>query len=117
VAIWLEALDVLGGSALDDAQREQVIADTLRGEEGAKQAWPQHGMTLDISASLRDVKLPVELLIGNRDQVEREPVLRPTILRFLPQATFTVVPEAGHLLPLVAAGAIASACMRMISTL
>jgi 3-oxoadipate enol-lactonase len=74
-------------------------------------------MTLDISASLRDVKLPVDVLVGERDQVEREPVLRPAVLRFLPQAAFTIVPGAGHLLPLEAPAAIASICMRMISTL
>jgi pimeloyl-ACP methyl ester carboxylesterase len=112
-----QALGVLAGSVLEDTQREQVIADTLRGDEGAKLAWPQHGMTLDISASLRDVKLPVDVLVGERDQVEREPVLRPAVLRFLPQAAFTIVPGAGHLLPLEAPAAIASICMRMISTL
>ncbi len=112
-----QALGVLAGSLLPHALREQVIDDTLRGEAEAKRAWPDRGMTQDVSAGLQGVTLPVNVLIGGYDQVEREAVLRPAVSRVLPQATFTIVPEVGHLLPLEAPEAVALACERMLSTL
>jgi pimeloyl-ACP methyl ester carboxylesterase len=111
----LQALKVLAGSALDDMQREQVIADTLRGEADAKRYWTEHGMSADVSAALEGVGLPVDVLIAERDQVEREAVLRPTFFRLLPKATFTVVPEIGHLIPVEAPQAIVLACERMLA--
>ena len=113
----LQALGMLAGSPLPHALREQVIADTLRGEAGAKRAWPDQGMTQDVSAGLEGFTLPVDILIGEHDHIEREAVLRPALSRLLPQAVFTIVPGAGHLLPLEAPEAIALACERMLSAL
>ena len=113
----LQALGVLAGSPLPHALHEQVIDDTLRGEAGAKRAWPDRGMTQDVSAGLEGVTLPVGVLIGERDQIEREAVLRPALSRLLPQATFTIVPGMGHLLPLEAPEAIALTCKRMLPAL
>lgn len=113
----LQALGVLAGSPLPHGLHEQVIADTLRGEAGAKRAWPGCGMTQDVSARLHGVTLPVNVLIGERDQVEREAALRPAVSRFLPQTTFTIVPKVGHLLPLEAPEALDLACERMLSAL
>lgn len=109
----LQALGVLAGSALDEAKREQVIADTLRGEAGAKRYWPEQGMLVDVSAALSGTTVPVEVLIAERDQVEQEAVLRPTLSRFLPQARFTTVSGSGHLVPIEAPEAVASVCERM----
>ncbi len=111
-----QALGVLAGSPLPHVLHEQVIADTLRGEAEAKRAWPDRGMTQDVSDRVEGVTVPVNVLIGEHDRIEREAVLRPALSRFLPQTTFTVVPGAGHLLPLEAPEAIASACERMLST-
>ncbi len=113
----LQALEVLAGSALSKAEREQVIADTLRGEAGAKGYWPEQGMLADVSAALNGVEVPVEVLIAERDQVERETVLRPTLSRFLPQARFTIVLNSGHLVPIEAPEAVASSCERMCGAL
>lgn len=113
----IEALNVLAGPGLDDAQREQVIEDTLRGDAEAKQSWPSQGMAADISAALDGCDLPIEILVGNLDQVEREPALRPIFARHLPQAVFTTVPGAGHLLPFEAPQAIVAACERILTRL
>ena len=110
-----QALGMLAGSPLPHALHEQVIIDTLRGEPAAKRAWPERGMTQDVSAGLLGVTLPVDVLIGEHDQVEREAALRPALSRPLPQAAFAIVPGAGHLLPLEAPGAVARACERMLS--
>ncbi len=113
----LQALGVLAGSPLPRTLQEQVIADTLSGEAAAKRAWPDRGMTQDVSAGLEGFTLPVDVLIGEHDQIEREAVLRPALSRLWPQATFTIVPEMGHLLPLEAPETIALACERMLSAL
>lgn len=113
----LQALEVLAGPALGEAEREQVIADTLRGEAGAKRYWPEQGMLADVSAALNGAEVPVEVLVAGEDQVEREAVLRPVLSRFLPQARFTLVPNSGHLIPLEAPEAVASSCERMCGAL
>ncbi len=111
------ALDVLSGSPLPDALREQVVADTLAGHPDAKQAWTQKGMLQDISAGLNRVTLPVEIVVGDRDQVERDEDLRVAFASFLPQAGFTVLSGVGHLSPLEAPDAVADACTAMLRDL
>ena len=113
----IEALEVLAGPALDDAYREQVIADTLRGEAGAKRSWPDEGMSADASTSLAGLDLPTEIVLAGDDQVEREPVLRPLFARYLPGATVTTVPRSGHLIPLEAPQAVSSASERIVDRL
>jgi 3-oxoadipate enol-lactonase len=110
----LEALRGLAGPALDGAQRERVIEDTLSGEPGAKRYWPEHGMTADISLMGQGLKLPVEIVLGEHDLVERPSVLRPLLSRLIPHATFTTVPGAGHLLPLEAPQAVAARCEHIL---
>ena len=111
----MQALTVLAGPALDDRRREQVIEDTLRGDTDAKRSWTDDGMSLDIGAALVGIELPVEIVLAEHDQVERESVLRPIFARFLPGAAITTVSGAGHLIPLEAPHAIAEACGRVLT--
>lgn len=104
----LQALQVLAGPGLDDKHRGQIVEDTLRGDAPAKRMWPEHGMAVDVGAAARRIAVPVDILLGEHDQVERATVLRPLFAGLLPQASVTVVPGAGHLLPLEAPEAIAS---------
>ena len=113
----IEALAVLAGSALGDGHHEQVIADTLRGDADAKRSWPDEGMAADVGAALTGFDRPVEIVLAGHDQVEREAVLRPLFARHLPGATVTTVPESGHLVPLEAPQAIATACARLLARL
>lgn len=113
----MEALQVLGGAALSAAHRDQVIEDTLRGTSEAKRVWPESGMTADLGAAVAGLRLPVEVLIGANDVVERPSILQPLFSRLFPPARFTVIPGAGHLLPLETPNAIADSCVRMRGTL
>jgi 3-oxoadipate enol-lactonase len=110
-----EALTVLAGPGLDDKQRAQVIEDTLRGDVDAKRSWTDEGMSLDVTGSLVGVELPVEIVLGDSDQVERESVLRPIFASCLPGAVTTTASGAGHLIPLEAPQAIAAACERILA--
>lgn len=110
----LEALQVLGGSALDDTRREQIIRDTLSGDAEAKRYWPDRGVTVDVTAVLTGLEVPVEIVLAEHDQVERAATLKPILAEHLSGATLTTIPGIGHLVPLEAPGEIASSCERMI---
>ena len=110
----LQALSVLAGGALSHELREQVIEDTLRGAAGAKRAWTDSGMIEDVSAGLDAVTIPATVVVGDRDQVEREAALREVFARFLPHATLRVLKGVGHLSPLEAPDAVAEACIELL---
>lgn len=110
----LQALSILAGSPLSSELREQVIEDTLRGAQGAKQAWTDCGMIQDVSACLDEVSVPVSIIVGSNDQVEQGPVLQKVFNRFLPQSTLQTVDGAGHLLPLEAPASLATTCTDML---
>ena len=113
----LQALAVLGGESLSSELREQVIEDTLRGAPEAKRTWTERGMIQDVTAGLDAVRLPVTVVVGDRDQVEHEAALRDIFARFLPQTSFRVLQGIGHLSPLEAPDALADACKNMLHSL
>jgi len=103
------ALEVLTHRPLNDDQRRQVTEDTVGGAEGAKLAWVSQGMALDISEQAAAISVPVCVIVGSADQVERESVLRQTLLALVPQARFEILDGIGHLSPLEAPGSVSDA--------
>jgi len=112
-----QALSVLAGGQLSPELREQVIEDTLRGALAAKRAWTERNMIEDVSAGLAAVTVPVAVIIGDRDQVEREAALRQVFARFLPHANFHILIGIGHLSPLEAPDALADTCRGFLDEL
>jgi pimeloyl-ACP methyl ester carboxylesterase len=112
-----QALSFLTGGPLSSKLREQVIEDSLRGAPGAKRAWTERNMIEDVSAGLSAVRVPVTVVIGDRDQVEHEAALREIFGHFLPQATFRVLKGVGHLSPLEAPNEVADGCTEMLKRL
>jgi pimeloyl-ACP methyl ester carboxylesterase len=113
----LQALSVLAGSPLSAELREQVVADTLRGAPEAKRDWTETGMLLDISAAQQPVALPLNVVVGSLDVVEREAVLRDKLPPLFPQAVFKILSGIGHLSPLEAPAAIAEVCRDLVRRL
>jgi 3-oxoadipate enol-lactonase len=74
-------------------------------------------MIKDASIGLDAVRVPVTVVIGDRDQVEHEAALREIFARFLPHATFCVLNGVGHLSPLEAPDAVADACCTFLAQL
>lgn len=105
-----QAIAVLSGRPLNDARREQIIADTLAGAPAAKREWTERGMIAIVSSQLRDFTGPVRVVVGELDRVERPDALRAAFASALPQAVVTTVPGAGHLLPIEGPSAVVSAC-------
>jgi len=81
----------------------QVIADNLRTSQAAWDAWLEHGSKEDISSRLHAILVPCRLLVGAEDRAIPLAAQRRQTLPLLPGGSvFTVVPGAGHLLPLEA---------------
>ncbi len=99
---------VLSARPLSAEQRERVIADSLRGAPQAKAAWPEAGMLEDITAEVGAIAVPVCVVAGECDRVERVEVLERELLPRIPGARMTVLPQVGHLLPLEAAPELAA---------
>ena len=88
---------------LDATVREHVIADNLCCTEAAWDAWQQHGSREDISGLMPQLRVPCHLLVGEADAAITLKNQRRHTLPHLPAGTpLTVVPGAGHLLPLEA---------------
>lgn len=110
----LQALGALTASPLPEALCEQVIADTLAGHPDAKRAWTEAGMLEDVSAGLDKVSIPVQVVVGDQDQVERHDNLRASLTPALPQTRFSILTGVGHLSPLERPAAVAKTCESML---
>lgn len=110
-----DALANLAGPTVTPDERESVRADTLAGEPGAKEEWPRRGMVADLGLHPGDIKIPVTLLVGSLDKVERPDRQRAIFGEKIPQTRFIEIPGVGHLSPLEAPDVIASACRDMVA--
>ncbi|GAB3588703.1 alpha/beta fold hydrolase [Hymenobacter daeguensis] len=91
------------GRPLPADVRAQVVADNLRTTQAAWSRWLEHGTREDITALMPPLSVPCHLLVGGADNPIPADVQRRLTLPLLPPGTpFTVVPGAGHLLPLEA---------------
>ncbi len=110
-----QALDNLAGPSLPAEDRQGVVADTLAGDLGAKREWTERTMVADLGIVPGDIEVPVTLLVGSLDKVEEPSRLRRIFGQAVPQTHFIEVPGVGHLSPLEAPEAIASACRDMLA--
>ncbi|WP_027797075.1 alpha/beta fold hydrolase [Paraburkholderia acidipaludis] len=99
---------VLTANRLEPALREQVVADSLRGAPQAKAAWPGAGMLEDIAGEVGAIDVPVVVIAGELDQVDRVETLRKELLPRIAGASLHVLPGVGHLSPLEAPAALAA---------
>lgn len=103
------AVDILSAFPLAEEQREQVVQDILAGAPDAKRAWPEKGMTEDISAEASKIAVPVHVIVGSADNIESEASLRAAFGKVIPGTGFSVLPGVGHLLPLEATAEVVAA--------
>lgn len=108
---------VLTATPLTAAQRERVIADSLRGAPQAKAAWPNAAMREDISAELARIDVPVHVIAGELDRVDSVDTLRRELLPRIAGARVTVLPGIGHLSPLEAPAAVAASIRAFVGGL
>jgi len=102
-------LGIIRALTLSDAHGEQIVEDVLRGSPGAKRAWPEKGMTEDISAKASQIAVPVRIIVGGADTVETEASLRAAFGKVLPGTDFVVLPGVSHMAPLEATAEVVNA--------
>lgn len=88
---------VLTAKTLNLVDREQVIADSLRGSPQAKAAWPRAASQEDITSQVAAIEVPTLVIAGELDRVDSVETLRTKVLPRLGEATFEVLPGVGHL--------------------
>jgi pimeloyl-ACP methyl ester carboxylesterase len=112
-----DALKVISRRPLTTAQRLQVTEDSLGGAEAAKVAWVSQGMALDISKQAASITVPVCVIVGSADQVEKEAALREAVLPLVPRAKFESIEGVGHLSPLEGPDEVAEAISDFLAEL
>ena len=89
--------NVLTAKPLATQDREQVIADSLRGAPAAKLAWPKSASLEDITGQVGAIDVPTIIIAGELDRVDSPELLRAELLSRLPRAAMHVLPGTGHL--------------------
>jgi pimeloyl-ACP methyl ester carboxylesterase len=110
-----QALHILAGRALSEAEREAVIADTLAGAPEAKSEWTDCGMVAELVGSPAAFTGPVRIVVGEKDLVEPEDRVRSILGVLFPAADVTMAGNAGHLLPIEAPSVIGEVCRSLAS--
>jgi pimeloyl-ACP methyl ester carboxylesterase len=98
---------ILTATALPEALKTQVTADSLAATPEARAEWPLRGIAEDITTETRTIEVPTLVVAGEFDQVEPPAVLTENLLPYLARARLTVLPGTGHLIPLEAPAALA----------
>ncbi|CAE6824181.1 alpha/beta fold hydrolase [Paraburkholderia haematera] len=109
--------NVLTANLLTPADREQVIVDSLRGAPQAKAAWPNAAMLEDITGDVVSINVPVMVIAGELDQVDRVETLQKELLPRIAAARLHVLPGTGHLSPLEAPFALATGIRAFVGEL
>lgn len=86
---------MLTHQALAAELRKQIIEDSLRAGDEAKQAWPKYGLVQDVSAGLSGIGIPVPVLAGNHDRVEPTAVLADHLVPLMSHASMIVLEDTG----------------------
>ena len=102
-----KTLDTIAKLPLSEAWQQQVIEDNLRASRPAWEAWADLGSREDLSSLASQITVPTAVLAGEHDPVLSPDVLTREVTERIPGATQTILPGAGHLMPLEAPEAVA----------
>lgn len=103
-----KTFDKITRRPLAPSLQEQVIADNLRCSHAAWDAWIQLGSRENIDSLMPEIRVPCHLVVGTDDAaIELATQYQQTLPRLPIGTPITLVPAAGHLLPLEAADIIA----------
>jgi pimeloyl-ACP methyl ester carboxylesterase len=91
---------VLTAKPLDPADRQQVIADSLRGAPQAKEAWPLVGSQEDLSHLVSAIAVPTLVIACELDRIDSVETTKSELLPRIPGSVLHVLPATGHLSPL-----------------
>jgi pimeloyl-ACP methyl ester carboxylesterase len=109
--------NMLTAKPLSPEDREQVIADSLRGAPPAKIAWPRATSLEDITAQVGAISVPTIVIAGESDRIDSPELLQAELLSRVPQAVIHVLPSTGHLSMLESADALVPLIERFCGSL
>ena len=102
-----KTLKTIAKLPLPEDWQQQVVEDNLRSARPAWEAWADLGSREDLSAQAAQITVPTAVLAGKQDPVLSPDVLTREVTQRIPGATQTLLPGAGHLMPLEAPAAVA----------
>lgn len=102
-----KTLNTIAKLPLSEAWQQQVIEDNLRASREAWEAWADLGSFEDLSSLASQITVSTAVLAGENDPVLSPDVLTNEVTGRIPGAAQTVLPGAGHLMPLEAPEAVA----------
>ncbi|QGY32490.1 alpha/beta fold hydrolase [Pantoea cypripedii] len=92
--------NVLTARPINPVLREQVIDDSLKGAAEARSAWPNVGISEDITSDVGAINVPVVVISGELDCVDTPVTLQRELLPRISHASMYIIPDTGHLSPL-----------------
>lgn len=95
-----KTLEKIACLPLSSAVAGAVVADNLRASRTAWEAWADVGSREDLSALAAQIRVSTHVLSGTSDSVLPPEILTREVVGRIPGATLTILPDAGHLLPL-----------------
>ena len=102
-----ETLTKIACLPLSPETESSVVADNLRAARAAWEAWADLGSKQDLSALAPRILVPTHVLSGTGDAVLTPDMQQQEVVARIPGTSLTIVPDAGHLLPLEAPEAVA----------
>ena len=97
------------GASLPPPIALRTVADMLRVSHDAWGAWEDAGSKENIADRMGAITIPTHILVGDKDPVVPADVQTREVVARLADTRLTVIPGAGHLLPLEATGEVARA--------
>jgi pimeloyl-ACP methyl ester carboxylesterase len=94
--------NVLLGSEISLASREQLIADALRVSPEASAGWIEIGSRENFSEKAADINVPVAIVAGELDRVDPISEVKAHVVAHYPSAQVRFLANKGHLLPVEA---------------
>ncbi len=93
---------------------ENAVADNMQVSYAAWNWWILHGSREDISHQMSAVSVQVLIISGAMDPKFSSNFLKKEMIKYFPSATFSEIPEAGHLIPIEAPVTVAKAIKKFI---
>lgn len=94
---------------LPPADHTQVVADNIRSGRNAWRAWLEHGSREDLMPLAARIAVPTTVIVGSADTVLPAALLTREVVQRIAGSSLVELPDSGHLLPLEAPDALASA--------
>lgn len=77
-----------------------MVADMLRGNRWAREAWPASAVGEDVVALAKRIRVPVVVVGGEMDVVEPVERLKSEVVSNIEGAKLVVLEGVGHMMPL-----------------